>query len=103
MLIYARRAASYVAGMEFAAFRADLKTQDAVAHALQIIGEAAWKVSDETKLRHTDIEWEKIAGLRHRLVHEYGAIRLDTVWTVVEVHVPELIRLVEPLVPKPAA
>ena len=43
-----------------------------------------------------------IIGMRHRLVHDYTRIDVPTVWRVVQVHLPELIRQLEPLVPPEA-
>ena len=37
--------------------------------------------------------------MRHRLVHEYAAVDLEKVWRVVETHIPELLRLLAPLIP----
>lgn len=72
------------------AFRTDLKTQDAVIHNIQIIGEATKKVSPETRASHPEIPWKNMAGLRDRIVHDYFGISLDIVWDVVENHLPPL-------------
>lgn len=65
----------------------------------QIIGEAARKVSPEFRGAHPEIPWDAIIGFRHRLVHEYFRIIPEKVWEVVEGGIPELIQLLEPLVP----
>ena len=74
MLIAARKVLLFNSGVTAEQFAQDEMRQSATRYQLQIIGEAAWKVSEETKAAHAEIPWEKIAGLRHRLVHEYGAI-----------------------------
>ncbi|MGH3799958.1 MAG: HepT-like ribonuclease domain-containing protein [Pseudonocardiaceae bacterium] len=51
---------------------------------LQIIGEAASRLSDDARSRRPDIPWRKIIGLRHVLVHGYFDVDLDLVWSVVE-------------------
>lgn len=51
---------------------------------LQIIGEAATRISIETQNRFHQIPWKKMIGMRHILVHEYFEIDLDNVWLVVE-------------------
>lgn len=51
---------------------------------LQIIGEAANRVSDETRSRFPDIPWGKMIGMRHILVHGYFEIDVEIVWSVVE-------------------
>jgi uncharacterized protein with HEPN domain len=65
------------------------------------VGEAAWKVSEEFRVAHPDIPWPQIAGLRHRLVHDYTRIDLALVWEIVQKHVEPLIAALEPLVPPP--
>ena len=72
------------------AFRQDLKTQDAVIHNLQIVGEAAKKVSAETRAAHPEMPWRNMTGLRDRVVHDYFGVSLDIVWDVVENHLPRL-------------
>jgi uncharacterized protein with HEPN domain len=59
---------------------------------LEIVGEAAANVSRETQLRHTDIPWSDIIGMRHRLTHAYFDIDLDVVWQTIKGDLPPLIR-----------
>jgi uncharacterized protein with HEPN domain len=83
------RIVSYTsAGRE--AFRRDLKTQDAVIRNLQVIGEAAKRMSGETRASHPDVPWKDMAGIRDRVVHDYFGVSLDIVWDVVENHLPAL-------------
>jgi uncharacterized protein with HEPN domain len=71
-------------------FRSDLRTQDAIIRNLQVMGEAAKKVSVETRAAHPNIPWKDIAGMRDRVVHDYFGVSLDIVWDVVQNHVPPL-------------
>jgi len=66
---------------------------------IQIIGEAARKVSAEFKENHQEFPWSMIIGMRNHLVHEYFRIIPEKVWKVVERDIPELIALLKPLVP----
>jgi len=66
---------------------------------LEIIGEAARRVSQETRDAHAEIPWEQMIGMRNRLIHEYFRVNLATVWETVQNDLPSLIALVEPLVP----
>ena len=50
---------------------------------IQVLGEAANNVSDETCRKYPDIDFKGWAGLRHRLVHDYANIDLDIVWQAV--------------------
>jgi uncharacterized protein with HEPN domain len=63
-----------------------------VVHYLQIIGEAASRVSESLKNQNPEIPWDKITGMRHVLVHGYFEIDLDIVWAAVENDLPELKR-----------
>ena len=58
---------------------------------LEIIGEAARVVSDETRGRAPEIPWAKIVGARHILIHEYFQIDRDLLWHTVTVSLPELV------------
>lgn len=102
MLLAARKALRFTHGFDAPRFEADELAQNAVMHLIQIIGEAASKVSDALKSAHPEIPWPAIIGMRHRLVHDYTRIDVPTVWRVVQVHLPELIRQLEPLVPPEA-
>jgi uncharacterized protein with HEPN domain len=57
---------------------------------LEIIGEAANKVSAELRSQHSAIPWLDISGMRNRLIHAYFDIDLDVVWTTVSKDLPLL-------------
>ncbi|MBI4213132.1 MAG: DUF86 domain-containing protein, partial [Chloroflexi bacterium] len=65
---------------------------------LTVIGEAANKVSADTQGEHPEIAWGEIVAFRNRLVHGYFDIDMDKVWDAITTDVPELVRLLEPLV-----
>jgi uncharacterized protein with HEPN domain len=68
-------------------------------HPLEIVGEAARLVSQETRDIHPEIPWNQMIGMRNRLIHEYFRVDLVTVWETVQSDLPCLIELIEPLVP----
>ena len=78
-----KRIVIYVAGIDYAAFVADIKTQDAVIRNLEIVGEATKNLSDEFRAAHPDIPWSSMAGTRDRLIHHYFGVNLDIVWQIV--------------------
>ena len=86
------RIEQYIQNMSFDAFSNDQKSIDAVARNLEIIGEAANRLSDEFKEQYSEIEWYKVVGLRHRIVHEYFGIDLEIVWQILHKDLPELKR-----------
>ena len=81
------------------AFRRDLKTQDAVIRNLQVIGEAAKKVSAGFRAAHPDVPWKSMAGMRDRVVHDYFGVSLDIVWDVVANHLPRISDQLKKLLP----
>lgn len=83
ILIAGRKIMRFTAGMTIEAFETDEIAQSAVIRELQVIGEAARLVSDETKATYLGIDWRTMVGMRNRLVHEYFAIRLDVVWQTI--------------------
>jgi uncharacterized protein with HEPN domain len=65
-------------------FAEDEKEQVWVIYHLQIIGEAASRLSQEFRSGHPEIPWEQMIGMRHVLVHGYFQVDLDVVWSVLE-------------------
>lgn len=86
------RIEKYTEGMSLEDFSKDRKTIDAVARNLEIMGEAANRLPDEFKEIHSDVEWYKIVGLRHRIVHEYFGVDLQIIWRILQKDLPELRR-----------
>ena len=99
ILIAARQARTFCEGLTRADFEASALHQFAIVRALEIVGEAARKVSEETRQAHSGIPWTDIVGMRHRLVHDYFRVDLQRVWETVQEDIPRLIEHLEPLVP----
>jgi uncharacterized protein with HEPN domain len=74
--------------------RSDLDTDEmllfALVRAIEIVGEAASKISDETRAAMPDVPWASITGMRHRLVHAYFDVNRNILWTTVTESVPAL-------------
>ena len=70
-------------------FIVDTKTADAVVRNLTVIGEAANRLPQDFKEKNATIEWVKIIGLRHRIVHEYFGVDLHIVWAIIKEDLPE--------------
>lgn len=95
MLDAAREALSFVDEMEHTAFVRNRLVVLAVIKELEIIGEAASKISPTTRIEHAEIPWQDVIGMRNRLIHGYFDIDLDRVWDTVTGDVPELVKLLE--------
>ena len=92
MLLAARDAPrSFVKGLDEAAFMASSLHQSAVIRSLEVIGEAAGRVSPDARARLPQIPWREIIGMRHRLIHGYDEVRLDLVWAVTQEQLGPLI------------
>jgi uncharacterized protein with HEPN domain len=79
------------------AFESDELIQTWVVQHLQIIGEAASRVSDEMQSAHPEIAWANIVAMRNIIVHEYFGVDRDEVWSTVEFDLPTLKRQVKAL------
>lgn len=95
MVAFRAKVAAIVAGVTREQFIADNKTLFAACYGIQVVGEAAWKLSDTFKKSHTTIPWPLISSMRHRLVHDYGRTDEFVVFQVATVHLPLLIEQVK--------
>lgn len=79
--------------------RSDLDTNRmllfALIHAIQIVGEAASKISIELRSEYADMPWVEIIGMRHKLVHAYYDVNHDILWATVTKSAPELLATVQ--------
>ena len=78
----------YVSGLDHDAFVQDEKTVDSVVRNLEIIGEAANRLTQNFKTQQSEIEWPKIIGLRHRIVHDYFNVDVEIVWQIIQEDLP---------------
>lgn len=58
---------------------------------LEIVGEAATRVSSSSRERYSEIPWQQIAGMRNRLIHGYDEVDLDVLWDTIKNDLPPLI------------
>jgi Uncharacterized conserved protein len=73
-----------------AAFDASELIQIWMVHHLQIIGEAVRSIDPDYRNKHPSVPWRLIAGMRNILIHDYGSINFEIVWSAVENNVPSL-------------
>lgn len=90
---------SFLEGVDREAFETDLLRQSAVTRQIEIVGEAAKRLSGEFKERHPGVPWREMAGMRDILIHAYDHVDIDQLWTAATVSVPELIERIQKLVP----
>jgi len=95
MLEAARDAVAFASGRNRADLDSDRMLLHALVHCVEVIGEAAARVSEITRQLHPILPWPKMVGMRHILIHAYFEIDADAVWRVVVEHLPDLIRELE--------
>jgi uncharacterized protein with HEPN domain len=71
-------------------FMASEEIQDAVIRNIEVIGEAAKRVSPGTRALIPSVDWKAICGMRDVLIHDYIAVDLDAVWNAAFLRIPEL-------------
>ena len=76
----------------------DRKLNLSLVRLLEIIGEAARSISEEFRQTHSDLPWNKMIGMRDRLIHGYFDVNLDVVWETVTKDIPLLIDQLEKIV-----
>jgi uncharacterized protein with HEPN domain len=98
MLDAARHAVSFAAGKSRTDLDQDHMLAFALIRAIEVIGEAASKISRDTQERFSEIPWPKIIGIRHRLIHGYDDVNLDILWETTTIALPPLVEVLERII-----
>lgn len=99
MLSAARAVVDFTRGRTLDEYACDLLLRSAVERQIEVVGEAARRVSPGFKATHPEIPWDKITRQRHVLAHDYGEIQDERIWRVATVHIPTLVSQLVPIVP----
>jgi len=91
MLDYSKEAGALASGSSRQELEENRLLNLALTRLLEIVGEAATRVSDEERSRLPGIPWAQITGMRNRLIHGYDFVELDILWQTVTVDLPPLI------------
>jgi uncharacterized protein with HEPN domain len=94
MLERCQRVARFI-GVGREGFLASEQLQDAVIRNLEVIGEAAKRVSPELRSRLATLDWKSICGMRDVLIHDYIGVDIEEVWNVASSRLPELEAVLE--------
>ncbi len=95
----AKIALGYVAGLSWDDFYESQRDQDAVIRRIEIIGEAAQRVSSETQTEYPKIPWREMTSMRNLVIHEYDIVDLGQVWDTVRENLPSLIEELSKIIP----
>jgi uncharacterized protein with HEPN domain len=87
----------YTKNLSFEEFTNDGKTIDAVIRNFEIIGEAANRLPEDFKDKHSNIDWHRIRGFRNRIVHDYFGIDYAIVWEIKQTFLSTLITTLKSL------
>jgi len=88
------RIAEFVERVPREDFEREWTLQNALIRELEILGEAASKLSAEFVKANPEVPWKEMTGLRHKLIHDYFEVDLDIVWRTATVNVPEVAEFV---------
>lgn len=94
----ARLALRYVTDISEEDFFSDVRSQDAVLRRLEIIGEAARRLSQETREAYPQVPWQRMYSMRNFLIHQYDSVDLQVVWDTVGRDLASLISTLEAIV-----
>ena len=97
MIDFGGKVLTYTDGLDQAGFVASGLSYDATLRNLELIGEAASHIPDEVRTAHPEIPWRRIIATRNRLIHGYLGIDNDTLWSIIQDDVPELLPLLKAL------
>ena len=95
MLDRAKEAVDLLVGKEKADLFRNRVLELALVRLVEIVGEAANRLSIEDQSRYPSIPWKEIIGMRNRLIHGYDAVDLDVLWDTVRIDLPQLIEELE--------
>lgn len=91
MISFAERVLAYTDGLDQEGFVSSGLNYDATLRNLELIGEAATHIPEEVRSAHREIPWRMVVATRNRLIHGYLGIDNDTLWSIIQDEVPELL------------
>ena len=95
MLDHAREALEMARGRRREDLERDRMLELALVRLIEIVGEAASRVSDEGQRRYPSIPWRQVAGMRNRLIHGYDEVDRDVLWATIQDDLPSLIQEIQ--------
>lgn len=97
MLDHATEAIVMTEGRTRADLDCDRQLNLSLVRLLEVVGEAAARLSDDFRTAHPDFPWGEIVGLRNRLIHGYDTVDFDILWDIVREDLPPLVEQLRPI------
>jgi uncharacterized protein with HEPN domain len=97
MLESARLACEYLRTTTYQEFLSDVQRRDSVIRRLEVIGEAARRVSEEGRAAWPELPWKAVIGMRNVMIHQYDNVDIEILWNTVKEALPPLIETLEQL------
>ncbi|NOS97281.1 MAG: DUF86 domain-containing protein [Methylotenera sp.] len=91
MITFAENVMSYTDGFDVDRFVNSGITYDATLRNLELIGEAATHIPQEIRDQYAGLPWRMVIATRNKLIHGYLGIDNDTLWSIIQTDVPELL------------
>ena len=95
MLDHAREAVEMAKGKSRADLDSERKLNLSLVRLLEIVGEAAGRMTPEDRAQYPDIPWPEIVSLRNRLIHGYDSVDFNILWQILKTDLPRLIKKLE--------
>ena len=95
----ARDCIEFIKDATYERFCADRMMHSAVERRLEILGEAAGRVSEEFQMSHSHIPWKEMKGIRLVLAHRYGDVNLHQLWQTLQRDIPDLLSKLDAVIP----
>ncbi len=99
MLDAASAIQGFVRNETYENYLANRMLRGAVERHIEIVGEAARRISDDTKQAHPEIPWRAIVGQRNVLAHEYDEVLHEAIWGIATRRIPELLATLKTMLP----
>lgn len=84
--------------MTLSDFINDEKTQYALIRAIEVIGEASAKISEDIRANYPEIPWKEMCGMRNKLIHDYFGVNAEVVWKTAVEDLPKLKLQIEKII-----
>ena len=98
MLEAIEQALGYIRGKDLSDFQSDQMLQDAVVRKIEVVGEAAKRLSASFVEQHSDLPLIEAISIRNKLIHEYDDIDPKIVWDTVKEDLPKLAKAARKLI-----